>query len=302
MDRGTILLIGAGGIGCKWAIQAHSMCPSDSADLLLIDVDADSFSGVNSAHCLQLSMGDQDKGSATLRRMAIHRLKDGINDFKPLLETSELVIILAGLGGGTGSGVSSEIAAMAHESESVVISIAGLPFAEQPFRSAIAEDVLPDLIAYSDVCIQVSMERLAWQARDRNSDWESGSEWIGELIQGLVTTLARVGKINLDLMDLKAIVGKPGNTTLVVGTGTTNEPDKVVSMAKKSPLYDIEVKGAKGCLIQVEGGPDMTLSHLEQVSEGFLSILDPDCQVILGARSSDEMIGKLRLVAVLSGL
>ena len=103
-------------------------------------------------------------------------------------------------------------------------------------------------------------------------------------------------------MDLKAIVGKPGNTTLVVGTGTTNEPDKVVSMAKKSPLYDIEVKGAKGCLIQVEGGPDMTLSHLEQVSEGFLSILDPDCQVILGARSSDEMIGKLRLVAVLSGL
>jgi cell division protein FtsZ len=103
-------------------------------------------------------------------------------------------------------------------------------------------------------------------------------------------------------MDLKSIVGKPGNATLVVGTGHTGEPEKVVRVAQQSPLYDINVEGAKGCLIQVEGGPDMTLSHLNLVSEGFLSVLDPDCQVILGARASEEMIGKLRLVAVLSGL
>jgi cell division protein FtsZ len=301
MERGSILVIGAGGIGCKWASQAHSRCPN-YADLLLIDADSDSFVGINSAHCLQLSLGDQDKGTATLGKMALHRLKEGIGDFKPLLNSSELVIILSGLGGGTGSGVSPEIASMAHEAGSVVVAIAGLPFSEQPFRSAIAQHALPDLEKYSDVCIKVSMERLAWQARDRNSDWESGSEWIGELIEGLVTTLAKVGKINLDLMDLKTIVSKPGETTLVVGTGSTHDPENVVRMAKKSPLYDINVEGAKGCLIQVEGGPDMTLSHLQQVSEGFLSILNPECQVILGARSTEEMMGKLRLVAVLSGI
>ena len=301
MERGSILIVGAGGIGCKWASQAHLRCEK-FADLLLIDADKDSFSGINSAHCLQLSLGGHDKGTATLSRVAKHRLKEGISEFKPLLKSSELVIILAGLGGGTGSGVAPEIASMAQDAGSVVVSLAGLPFAEQPLRSAIAKHALPYLENVSDVCIKLSMERLAWQANDRNSDWEFGSEWIGELIEGLVTTLAKVGKINLDLMDLKTIVNKSGDATLVVGTGSTNDPDHVVKMAKKSPLYDIEVQGAKGCLIQVEGGPDMTLAHLEQVSEGFLSILDPDCQVILGARTSDNMLGKLRLIAVLSGI
>ncbi len=301
MERGSILIIGAGGIGCKWASQAHSRC-QNYADLLLIDADSESFVGIHSAHCLQLSLGEHNKGTATLSRMAVHRLKDGIDEFKPLLKSSELVIILAGLGGGTGTGVSSELVSMAKESASVVVTMVGLPFAEQPLRTAIAEKSLPELEQKSDVCIKVSMERLAWQARGRNSDWELGSEWIGELIEGLVTTLAKVGKINLDLMDLKTIINKSGDTTLVVGTGTTEDPKEVVKMAKQSPLFDIDVKGAKGCLIQVEGGPDMTLTHLHEVSDSFLSILDPNCQVILGARSSKKMLGKLRLVAVLSGI
>ena len=72
-------------IGCKWATKAHSRCPEGSADLLLIDVDKKSFSDANAAHCLQLSLGDEDKGSATLRRMAKHRLNDGIMIFNHYL-------------------------------------------------------------------------------------------------------------------------------------------------------------------------------------------------------------------------
>ena len=122
------------------------------------------------------------------------------------------------------------------------------------------------------------------------------------MIEGLVTTLARVGKINLDLMDLRTVVGRPGNATLIVGNGTTEDPDGVVRMARNSPLSEISIDGAKGCLIQVEGGPDMTLGHLNRVSEAFVSNLDNDCQVILGARASEDMAGRLRLVAVVSGL
>ena len=169
-------------------------------------------------------------------------------------------------------------------------------------RCAIAENALPTIERNSDLCIRVSLERLAWQARHRDSDWKLGSEWIGELIEGLVTTLARVGKINLDLMDLRTVVGRPGNATLIVGNGTTDDPDGVVRMARNSPLSDISIEGAKGCLIQVEGGPDMTLGHLNRVSEAFVSTLDNDCQVILGARASEDMAGRIRLVAVVSGL
>ena len=114
--------------------------------------------------------------------------------------------------------------------------------------------------------------------------------------------MAKVGKLNLDLMDLRTVVEHQGGATLIVGTGSVVDPLQVVELARRSPLTEVDVSGAKGCLIQVEGGPDMTLHHLNQLSESLVSSLHPDCQVILGARASDEMVGRLRLVAVVSGL
>ena len=301
MEPGSILIVGVGGIGCQWSSGAHGRCQQLS-ELLLIDADESSFSSEYEAHCLHLDASGSGKGTAALPNLAAHRLNEGVANIQGLLKNSELVIILAALGGGTGSGAAAEIAAQSAESGSLVISIVGMPFAEQPLRSAIADKAIPAIERNSDLCIRVSLERLAWQARHRESDWKMGSEWIGELIEGLVTTLARVGKMNLDLMDLRTIVGRPGNATLIVGNGTTSDPEEVVRMARNSPLSEISIDGAKGCMIQVEGGPDMTLGHLNMVSEAFVSTLDEDCQVILGARASDDLVGRLRLVAVVSGL
>ena len=301
MDEGAILIVGVGGIGCTWAEKAHSKC-SELADLLLIDADETSFAGTAAAHCLHLDAGGDGRGTAALPALAAHRLRDGISSVSPLLEDAELVLIMTGLGGGMGSGASAALASLAYENDCLVITIAGLPFAEQPLRCSIAEVAIQALEENSPVCIRVSMERLAWQARNRDSDWRTGSGWIEDLIEGLVTTLAKVGKINLDLMDLRTVINRPGNATLIVGTGTTDRPDKVVGEARKSPLSDLSVDGARGCMIQVEGGPDMTLAHLNEVTETFVSSLDPDCQVIMGARVSDEMVGRIRLVAVVSGL
>ena len=301
MEEGVILIVGVGGIGCGWSQRAHSRC-QELADLLLVDADESSFLSTQEAHCLHLDAAGQARGTAALPTLAAHRLVEGMDNISDLLDKSELVVIMTALGGGTGSGAAAELAARARESGSLVLSIVGLPFAEQPLRCAIANRSLPAVEHNSHLCIRISLERLAWQARQRNSDWKMGSEWIGELIEGLVMTLAKVGKMNLDLMDLRTVIDRPGNATLIVGTGSNNDPTGVVDMARNSPLTEIEVDGAKGCLIQVEGGPDMTLSHLNLVSEAFVSSLDDDCQVILGARASDDMVGRLRLVAVVSGL
>ena len=301
MESDTILIVGVGGIGCQWSGGAHDKCQQLS-ELLMVDADESSFTSEHEAHCLHLDASGSARGTAALPNLAAHRLNEGIENISGLLKKSELVILLTALGGGTGSGAAAEIAARSREAGSLVISIVGIPFAEQPLRCAIAEKALPSLEKNSDLCIRVSLERLAWQARYRDSDWKQGSEWIAELIEGLVTTLARVGKMNLDLMDLRTVVRRPGNATLIVGNGSTDDPDEVVRMAHNSPLSTISVDGAKGCLIQVEGGPDMTLGHLNRVSEAFVATLDDDCQVILGARASDDMAGRLRLVAVVSGL
>ena len=301
MHEGAILIAGVGGLGCSWAVAAHQKC-LDLSDLLLIDADETSFRGSGQAHCLHLDAVGDGSGAAALPNLAAHRLSEGLGAIEPLLETAELVFIMTGLGGGTGSGAANELARIARARNCIVMSVAGLPFAEQPLRSAIANATLPALEEQSHVCIRVSMERLAWYARARDEDWQSGSGWIQDLVEGLVTTLAKVGKLNLDLMDLRTVVEHQGGATLIVGTGSVVDPLQVVELAKRSPLTEVDVSGAKGCLIQVEGGPDMTLSHLNQLSESLVCSLHPDCQVILGARASDEMVGRLRLVAVVSGL
>ena len=301
MHEGAILIAGVGGLGCAWAVAAHHQC-ADLSDLLLIDAEESSFRGSGQAHCLHLDAVGDGSGAAALPNLAAHRLSEGLGALEPLLERAELLFIMTGLGGGTGSGAANELARIARARNCIVMSIAGLPFAEQPLRSAIANTALPALEEQSHVCIRVSMERLAWYARARDENWQSGSGWIQDLVEGLVTTLARVGKLNLDLMDLRTVVEHQGGATLIVGTGSVVEPLQVVEVARRSPLTEVDISGAKGCLIQVEGGPDMTLAHLNQLSESLVSSLHPDCQVILGARASDEMVGRLRLVAVVSGL
>ena len=301
VNEGEVLIAGVGGLGCIWALEAHSRC-SELAELLLIDADESSFEGAHEANCLYLDAGGEGRGAAALPSMASHRLRNGIESILPLLEAAEIVILLTGLGGGMGSGASGELAKIANQYGCMVLSIAGLPFAEQPLRCSIAEEAIPSLDINSSVCIRVSMERLAWQSRRRKTNWMTGSGWIAELVEGLVTTLASVGRINLDLMDMRAIINKKGNATLIVGTGTTDNPKSVVDMARNSPLNDIPVEGASGCMIQVEGGPDMTLANLTELTDSFVSSMDPNCQVIMGARVTDEMIGKLRLVAVVSGI
>lgn len=301
VNEGEVLIAGVGGLGCIWALEAHSRC-SELAELLLIDADESSFEGAHEANCLYLDAGGEGRGAAALPSMASHRLRNGIESILPLLEAAEILILLTGLGGGMGSGASGELAKIANQYGCMVLSIAGLPFAEQPLRCSIAEEAIPSLDVNSSVCIRVSMERLAWQSRRRKTNWMTGSGWIAELVEGLVTTLASVGRINLDLMDMRAIINKKGNATLIVGTGTTDNPRSVVDMARNSPLNDIPVEGAKGCMIQVEGGPDMTLANLTELTDSFVSSMDPNCQVIMGARVTDEMIGKLRLVAVVSGI
>ena len=230
MHEGAILIAGVGGLGCAWAVAAHQKCV-DLSDLLLIDADETSFRGSGQAHCLHLDAVGDGSGAAALPNLAAHRLSEGLGAIEPLLETAELVFIMTGLGGGTGSGAANELARIARTRNCIVMSVAGLPFAEQPLRSAIANATLPALEEQSHVCIRVSMERLAWYARSRDEDWQSGSGWIQDLVEGLVTTLAKVGKLNLDLMDLRTVVEHQGGATLIVGTGSVVDPLQIVAVS-----------------------------------------------------------------------
>ena len=127
--------------------------------------------------------------------------------------------------------------------------------------------------------------------------------WLAEdLVDGMVRTLMRMGLINLDLMDLRAIVNQSGEATMLVGIGRPDDPKGILESALKAPLAAMDVGGAKGCLIQVEGGLGMTIGQVNAVADLFTSALDADAIVILGARVSEDLVDTIRVVTLLSGI
>ena len=297
---GSLLIAGVGSLGAIWAKRAHENC-SDYCDLLLVDSDEASFEDSRHAHCVPL--GDlSSEGCAALPELAASHFMKATAIMDKILEPVELLILLTSLGGGVGSGSAPLLASQARRKGALVISIAGIPFDDHPTRREIASSAFNRLDESSDVCAKLSLDRLAWQARSRGVDWRKHPSWIEELVQGLVLTLGQVGIINLDLMDLRSVVSRSGAATMVVAEGDPNDPESIFLQALSAPLASLDVSGSTGCLLQLEGGRQMSIYQMEKVADAFTRGLDENAQVIIGARHSDGLDGKIRVVAVVSGL
>ena len=301
MDGGQIVIAGVGGLGCAWAASAHRRCPTTR--LLAVDADDRSLRIGAEGHVLRLGHAMEAEGCAALLALAEQRMRRLDAMARPVLEGAELVVLLAGLGGGAGSGAAAELARQARRAGAIVIAVASLPFAsEQPHRAVIADQALSGLEENADVTVRVSLERLAHQARERGEDWAMGSEWIEDLVDGLVHSLLKMSLMNLDLMDLRAILANGGAATLLVGSGPSDDVQGLIRQAAGAPLSDVDVSGATGCYIHLEGGPDLSIAQMGAISEAFTRTLSQDAKVILGARVSEAMYGRVRVILLLSGL
>ncbi|MDP6907169.1 MAG: hypothetical protein QF440_07125 [Candidatus Thalassarchaeaceae archaeon] len=301
MEEGDLLIAGVGGLGCAWAKAAHTRC-SEFVDLALIDADESSLNDTIHAHTMILGDSPTPEGCAAMPALAEARMRSLLPISERILNSAELVLLLTGLGGGAGSGAAVEFARQAAQSGCLVLSVAAMPFEAQPMRYEIAQKALARLTKVSHVCVELSLDRMAWQARERGVDWQQGSAWVEELAEGLMRTLSRVGLINLDLMDLRAIVSKSGAATMLVAEGDCDQAVELYEKARSAPMAALAVGGAEGCLLQVEGGPHMTLKQVEAVAKAFTDGLSDNAQVIIGARVSPELESRMRVVAVVSGL
>ena len=129
------------------------------------------------------------------------------------------------------------------------------------------------------------------------------NELISTMIKGIVETIAVPSLVNLDFADVKAIMTNGGVAAIGVGASDTkNRVEEAVRGALANPLLEISYKGATGSLIQIEGGPDMTLDEVNQIGELVTENLDPDANVIWGARVREEMAGKLTVMTIMTGV
>jgi len=231
--------------------------------------------------------------------------KESMQQLKESLKDADMVFVCAGMGGGTGTGAAPVIAQLAKDVGAIVIGTVTMPFKIERARIDKAEFGLQQLRQTSDTVIVIDNNRLVQIAGNLpvTQAFAVANELISTMIKGIVETIAIPSLVNLDYADVKAIMSNGGVAAIGVGSSdTTNRVEEAVRGALANPLLDINYQGATGAIIQVNGGPDMTLDDINKIGELVTESMDADANVIWGARVQDDMKGRITVMTIITGV
>lgn len=231
--------------------------------------------------------------------------KEAIVDVKKAVAGADMVFVLAGMGGGTGTGSAPVVAQLAKETGAVVIGVVTMPFESEKARVDKAEFGLQELREVTDTCIVLDNNRLVDIAGQLPIEqaFAVANELVSTMIKGIVETITLPSLINLDYADVSAIMKNGG--VAVIGIGEADTQDKVTEAVKQAlthPLLDVDYTGATGALIHVTCGPDLKLEEFDVIGRTVSENLSSDAQVIIGARISKEFTGKVRVITIMTGV
>ncbi len=231
--------------------------------------------------------------------------KESIQEIKESLRDADMVFVCAGMGGGTGTGSAPVVAQVAKEAGAIVIGTVTMPFDIERARIDKAESGLEQLRDVSDTVIVIDNNRLVQIAGNLpiQQAFAVANELVSTMIKAIVETIAVPSLVNLDYADVQAIMAN-GDVS-VIGIGESNSDGKTeeaVRRALTNPLLDVSYEGATGALIHITGGPDLTLDDVNRVGELVTEALHPDANVIWGARISEDMKGKVRVMTIITGV
>lgn len=228
-------------------------------------------------------------------------------EIKGILKESDLVFITCGEGGGTGTGSAPIVAEIAKTEGGIVVGVVSLPFKTEIGRIDIAQKGLENLKQFVDTLVVIDNNRLLEIAPDLPilEAFSVADEVLSTMVKGITETISLPSLINLDFADVRTILGTGG--VAIVGIGESNAEENRVEDAIKdalnTPLLDVSIEGAKGALIHVSGGNDMTLAEANAVANKIYQKMDlNDSMVIWGARISEEFDGFLRVMLLITGI
>jgi len=305
VGQANIKVIGAGGAGCNmvnWLYKkgvrgAEIMaCNTDQQHLNMVEADRKFLIGKDLTRGLGCG-GYPERGAEAAQ--------ESIATIKEVLKGSDMVFVCGGMGGGTGTGSCPVIAQAAKDTGSIVIGTVTMPFSIERARVDKAEFGLKQLRKVSDTVIVIDNNRLVQIAGNLpiQQAFAVANELVSTMIKGIVETIAVPSLVNLDYADVKTIMTQGGVSLLGVGSSDTkSRVEEAVNGALSNPLLDVSYEGATGALIQIIGGPDLTLEEVNRAGEIVTENLDADANVIWGARIIDDMKGKLTIMTIITGV
>jgi cell division protein FtsZ len=226
-------------------------------------------------------------------------------ELKKAVSGADMVFIIAGMGGGTGTGAAPVVAQLAKEIGAITIGVVTMPFVTERARIDKAEFGLQQLREISDTVIVIDNNRLVDIAGNLPLEqaFAVANELIATMVKGIVETITIPSLINLDYADVAAIMKNGDVSCIGIGeSDTQNRVEEAVKQALSHPLLDIDYKGATGALIHVICGDDLKLEELNNIGGLVTENLSPDAQVILGARINREFKGRVRVITIITGV
>jgi cell division protein FtsZ len=224
--------------------------------------------------------------------------------FENLLRNANLVFVIAGMGGGTGTGSAPVIAQIAKEMGAIVIGIVTTPFKIERERCTKAKAGVRCLKKIANSTIILDNNKLLHFVGNRpiNTAFGMIDQLIAEIIVGVTETITEPSLINLDFADLKAIMNTGGTATILYGESSSMDPETIISNTLNNPLYNIDLKEVTGALIHITSGNNLTLKSTEIIANGITKDLNKKVEVIIGARLDPKIENRIKVIAILTGL
>jgi cell division protein FtsZ len=303
-----ITVIGVGGAGGN-AINNMIASGLDGVEFVVANTDAQALATSSAERRLQLGVHlTEGLGAGSKPEIGEAAAEEAIEDIRAAVSGSHMVFVACGMGGGTGSGAAAVIARIAKEMGILVVGVVTKPFTfEGSRRMRIAEAGVAELGQYVDTLIVIPNQNLFRVANEKTTFADAFLRADQVLYSGIaciVDLIVKEGLINLDFADVRTVMSGMG--TAMMGTGEASGERRAIQAAEEAisnPLLDdISLRGAKGLLLSIIGGRNLTLYEVDEAATRVREEVDGDANIIVGATFDDSLGDKVRVSIVASGM
>lgn len=305
-QKAKIKVIGAGGGGNN-TINRLTEVGVAGAETVAMNTDAQDLLYTNADSKVLLGRDiTNGLGAGSIPQIGEEAARESEHEIKQKIQGADMVFITCGLGGGTGTGSVPVIAEIAKKCGCLTVAIVTLPFEMEGNRrydnAVIGLEKLEHLV---DTLIVIPNDKLLELAPDLplQTAFKVADEILTNAVKGIAELVTKAGLVNLDFADIRAVMGKGGVAMIGIGESDTEQRStESVEKAISNPLLDVDVSGANGALINVAGGPDMTLDEAKKVVETVSEKLDEDANIIWGASISEDLGRTVRTMLIITGV
>ncbi|WP_096085330.1 cell division protein FtsZ [Agaribacterium haliotis] len=307
-QNAVIKVVGVGGGGGN-AVRHMISSDVDGVEFICANTDSQALTDLDSKAVLQLGHGiTKGLGAGANPEVGRQAAMEDRERIAECLQGADMVFVTAGMGGGTGTGGAPVVAEIAKEMGILTVAVVTRPF---PFegrkRMKIAEEGIKQLTDRVDSLITIPNEKLL-QVLGKSTSlldaFKAANDVLLGAVQGIADLIIRPGTINVDFADVSTVMSEKGMAMMGSGRATgENRAIEAAEAAIRSPLLeDVDLQGARGMLVNITSGPDLSLGEFSEVGDTIEEFASNDATVVVGTVIDPEMSGEVRVTVVATGL